>query len=226
LNHFVKIIENGTLNQNNMNSARNKVRNLCHEIDPESCPLTSGIGTDIRVLLNLLMTNKTDIIQISHYCNSCHKPYHSKRSINPIHWLASDNNYMSKKLITMQYWINNLTKQKSGKKCTHCNSKHGTKTTTWEYMPNIIVFHTNNTNITLQQSITIQNTPYTLCGTIYSGSMHFTARLFTSNGDVWLYDGIEKGNKLVQYEGNVQSIDMKSLNKLNNRDLIEIFYSK
>ncbi|KAJ7243500.1 hypothetical protein C8J57DRAFT_949170, partial [Mycena rebaudengoi] len=45
-----------------------------------------------------------------------------------------------------------------------------------------------------------------LRGIVYHSSEHFTARLFTSNGDMWFHDGITTGST-TKYKGCMKDLD-------------------
>ena len=46
------------------------------------------------------------------------------------------------------------------------------------------------------------DTSYKLCGIVYFGDSHFTARVIYNNGMIWFHDGLETGHTLL-YEGTV-----------------------
>ena len=81
-----------------------------------------------------------------------------------------------------------------------------------DVLPFIYVFIDDDIVVNIEHSITLSDNTYVLLGMIYFGNFHFTSRVVDKNRGVWFHDGIKTGSKL-EYEGNLQNIDMNMLQK-------------
>ncbi|KAF8325502.1 hypothetical protein F5887DRAFT_873953 [Amanita rubescens] len=74
-------------------------------------------------------------------------------------------------------------------------------------------------------TVIIKNNQYSykLCGIVYFGESHFTARVVYNNGMVWFHDGLATGQKLI-YEGMLNNCP--SLNQCKGKDAIVALYVK
>ena len=69
----------------------------------------------------------------------------------------------------------------------------------------------------------MKDTAYRLCGMIYFADFHFTTRLITEVDDIWYQDSLDRPQSSV-YEGNIESILGKTLNKAKEKVLFVVIY--
>ena len=74
-----------------------------------------------------------------------------------------------------------------------------------------------------EHKILFNEQQYRLCGLIYLGNFHFTARIVQNDGSVWYHDGIRTGNKCA-YEGHIDSMTTRKLNNAHNKACIMAIY--
>ena len=79
-----------------------------------------------------------------------------------------------------------------------CQTCHGRLVRKYVFanIPNFLAFITNQKQIQLNPAVYIgkQGTKFRLCGIIYFGGFHFTARIVDINDQIWYNDGIVTGN--------------------------------
>jgi len=63
---------------------------------------------------------------------------------------------------------------------------------------------------------------YQLKGIIYHGGYHFTARVVTSQGDVWYYDGMTTARECI-YEGKLS--ELTNIRDAEGRKISTVIYS-
>ena len=78
---------------------------------------------------------------------------------------------------------------------------------------------------TFTVSISNVETSYKLCGIIYFGDAHYTARVISDSGMVWFHDGIATGQELL-YEGVLNQNENISLNNCEGKDALIAIYVK
>ena len=81
-----------------------------------------------------------------------------------------------------------------------------------DVLPFIYVFIDDDIVVNMEHSITLFNNTYALLEIIYFGNFHYTSHVVDKNRGIWFYDGIKTGSKL-EYEGNLQNIDINMLQK-------------
>ena len=63
-----------------------------------------------------------------------------------------------------------------------------------------------------------------LKGIVYYGENHFTSRIISKDGKIWLNDGITTGGKSIE-EGHLSTMTDKNLRKCKGKDLVLAVYA-
>jgi len=111
-----------------------------------------------------------------------------------------------------------------------CPSCHGQVIMTTQfnnYEPPLIGISIGNANVQITASLAIQfdepnhNAKYRLCGIIYHGSFHFTARIIDKAMNTYYYDGIKTGTECI-LEGKFNTI--LNIHKVEQRKASTLIY--
>jgi hypothetical protein len=111
-------------------------------------------------------------------------------------------------------------------KCVHCDSLLNMQTEFNLTMPPLIVLSLTQGNLKITPTIEVskngRKAKYHLKGIIYHGGYHFTARIVTSQKDVWYHDGMTTA-KECKYEGKL--CDFHDIRDAEGRKVSTVIYS-
>lgn len=215
-------------------SARDFVRTMLHNVDSEEFPLHTAIGTEINMLCSYVLENGNDILHKQKKCKHCDfvdiLPTTDNIAYNDLlltcskfRWQKQGFNTSTSAQRTPAEWILANLHQPSRLICPNCNNNLYTQIALYE-MPLFIRLRVDDVKVHWTFLLEVQQYTYRLCGFIYYGSNHFTSRIVTADQQLWYNNGIKDGQHY-KFEGPLDTFTMQQLAKApNSRKLIIAVY--
>ena len=204
-----------------MDQGRDMMRAELNRADQESFPLVGTKGTDIRVLIETMLHDGVQLWSRQYSCTSCSFSNRIARDAtrvhnisifqcSPLQWSRRVVDIRKGRLRTTEDWINANLREITRFTCASCASDM-IKVHKYTTLPVFLSFQVSQkANVKWTHTVELQRSQYRLCGMIYFGRFHFTARIISAQGDVWFHDGMQ-ANRSCIYEGNMGKILPKSL---------------
>ena len=204
-----------SLQQENLENARNTIRKLLHNKDPVAFPYGKN-GVDMSDLLLRMFTGKT-IGKILYNCTNCGTSSTSTSRVTSLYSISR------KKYATIQEHID-ATSNKT-KKCTQCGQD---VSKTYKYNSPIrfqaIGLSQQSQDIEISKSIKVCSVVIPIRGAIYYSSGHFVCRIISPTGEIWYHDGIETRQQCVR-EGYLADYTEDSLRYQGTKICIGVIYA-
>jgi len=199
-----------------------KIHRSLHTIDPET--FTIGNGTDLFALCREVLQCKSFVLRHNYICSECDKLIESEKQMYPWWYVTSSKHTQISRLLKNE-WSDKLQNR------TQCPSCQGQIIMTTQFNKNhppIICISIGNENVQITASLSIQFSEtisgirYRLCGIIYHGNFHFTARLIDKTMNTYYYDGIKTGPECI-LEGKFNTIE--NVYKVDQRKASTLVYT-
>jgi hypothetical protein len=188
--------------------------------DPESFPMSHEKGTDLYALCEEFFSASSCVISEKIICHTCNMVYRVSQRQN-VYWKVCG---IGKSSVQVQF-LKNLDCVLN-EKCIHCNNSLYMQTEFNPAMPPLIVISLTQGNLKVTPTIEVSKNgrkeKYNLKGIIYHGGYHFTARIITSQRDVWYHDGMTTANEC-RYEGKL--CDLHDIRDAEGRRISTVIYS-
>ena len=222
-------IDNVNNNSCTFEEGRDLVRQLLHEAQPDEFTIRGSTGTDICELVKSVLQNSLIKSAWTPYCSHCQEYTRSVPESNPLLCLYRTDLPTSlgrSRLTTTETstWIQHAMVSTRNHKCATCRSNL-IYNLNIDNDPTFLVLSWSDPGIKVkwEHKILFNEQQYRLCGLIYLGNFHFTARIVQNDGSVWYHDGIRTGNKCA-YEGHIDSMTTRKLSNAHNKACIMAIY--
>ena len=222
-------IDNVNNNSCTFEEGRDLVRQLLHEAQPDEFTIRGSTGTDICELVKSVLQNSLIKSAWTPYCPHCKEYTRSVPESNPLLCLYRTDLPTSlgrSRLTTTETstWIQHAMVSTRNHKCVTCRSNL-IYNLNIDNDPTFLVLSWSDPGIKVkwEHKILFNEQQYRLCGLIYLGHFHFTARIVQNDGSVWYHDGIRTGNKCA-YEGHIDSMTTRKLSNAHNKACIMAIY--
>lgn len=215
-----------------MEEARHMIRHALHLTSPSLFPVKGRDGTDIFELCHYMFDINDPHLIIYNMCDHCRLVNNAKENGTLVwncsyeKWNNSTYKMGSYKNRPTSAWIQALFSQKSTRRCPTC-MQYMVQKVEFTQLPDFVLFNVRECQIKMEHTITLQtgNESYRLCGVIYFGSFHFTARIVTSDGLVWFNDGIQTKSSS-QRNGNIGDLSSQVMSKAKGRKASIMIYTR
>lgn len=231
LETFTKLIQRVDKDQHTLEVARDKLREYFHIINPLYFPiLATTNGTSISNLCAEMFKQSEAIMTYNIECRKCDIVYDTSDASSVLWdctkeiWKSSPYKSGSIKYSNLQKWIPVLLCQNTHHRCLNCN-RYMQRNIIYDIFPNFIAFDVYDVSLNVETRVNIQDTSYRLCGIIYHGNFHFTARILSENDEVWYYDGMSNQG-WCENEGIYSEISATSIRKVKGRRMTILIYLK
>lgn len=228
---FTELMESVENKDKSKEEARDNLRYHFHQRHPEYFPIeATDNGTSIDNLCTEMFMQSEPIMTYNTLCTVCDTLYDTEEGssilwdCNEVIWKNSPLRKGTYKYSSLQSWIPVLTSQKTHMQCPTCNIGLQ-RNITYDIFPTFIPFNIYSATINIEPELIIQEQHYRLCGIIYHGKFHFTARVITTDDKVWYYDGMEKKGDC-QYQGTLKELSSANLRKIKGRQATIAIYVK
>jgi len=197
--HFQTLSQGWSENsQKTLEDVRDDTQLSLSQKDPESFPMSHEIGTDLYALCEEVFSASSCEISEKVTCQTCNFTSRDTHR-SSVYWQLSGTGRNS---IQAQF-LKNLDCELN-EQCMHCGSPMHKKTDFNPTLPPVLAFSLTQGNLKVTPAIDVskngRKVRYHLKGIIYYGGYHFTARVVTSQGDVWYHDGMTIAREC-KYEG-------------------------
>lgn len=205
------------------------MRAILHEKNGISFSLVNYSNLDQLCIVMLGMNSMHS--KARYQCNSCE--YESYEELNNVvydclhsTWNASTQALGSANYRRIQEWIKPLLERRLNRLCSQCNSRDITWHQIFREYPNFLAFELSQCRgkMKIDHTLEVQDQRYRVCGLIYGGNFHFTARIISEDGTIWFHDGVETRSDCV-YEGKIQLEADVALAKCRGKDICIAIYS-
>jgi hypothetical protein len=177
-------------------------------------------GTDLYALCEEVFSASSCVISEKLFCQSCNVIFSMSQRPNA-YWQVCGtgrSSVQARFLKSLDSVLND--------KCVHCGSSLCKQTRFGPTMPPLLALSLTQGNLKVTPTIEIsqgnRKAKYHLKGIIYHGGYHFTARIVTSQGDVWYHDGMTTA-KECRYEGKL--CNLNDIKDAEGRKISTVIYS-
>lgn len=232
---LVDLSQKSIVNSYSNNNTRDTLRIKLHHLQASEFPLNSTQGTDINVLCDFIFDEKESIYFKQYTCTTCNISKKLKlKNIIEKGLTITCSRYIWKKqklisgtarLRTPAEWVEANFQVQTSHSCFDCHTPFICETVVHS-KPTFIRFKVEDILVNWISTMYIDSVEYRLCGLIYYGNNHFTARIITKKDEVWFNDGLINNENYI-YENksnNFQSNELAICT--DNRRLIMSIYVK
>lgn len=213
-------------NELSRDDARQFLREELCKVNKSLFPIPNNKGLDIFDLSEYFLQEEENYCYRQYTCTHCNNSMQYKAGSNIISnqlviscnantWRSRTSYEGNASYRSTTEWFNAYSTKKSQRKCNTCNNVLVNELV-FTTLPTFLMFRIEKVNVQWQQGIVVGNTKYRLCGLIYHGRFHFTARAITPNGSIWCNDGLAQGQSC-DYEGRLRNISPENLTSMPNR---------
>jgi len=219
--HFQTLSQGWSENsQKTLEDVRDDTQLSLSQKDPESFPMSHEIGTDLYALCEEVFSASSCDISEEVTCQTCNLTSRDTHR-SSVYWKLSGTGRNS---IQAQF-LKNLDCELN-EQCMHCGSPMHKGTDFNPTLPPILAFSLIQGNLKVTPAIEVskngRKVRYQLKGIIYHGGYHFTARVVTSQGDVWYHDGMTTAREC-KYEGKLS--ELTDIRDAEGRKISTVIYS-
>ncbi|KAF8713523.1 hypothetical protein AX14_012976 [Amanita brunnescens Koide BX004] len=200
-----------------LESTRDDMRRFLHQTAPRNCGW--GEFTTVSHVIKYMFTFPADTIIYHYKCKNNHITQAGTPD-NTCFISAGATIYRS-----ISKWMTSRIEE-TQRICITCSEKV-TIVTEFAFPLPFIALEFSGHMVELDTTFTVSignaDVSYKLCGVIYFGDSHFTARVICNNRMVWFHDGIATGQRLI-YEGMLDA--NFSLNQCRGKEAVACIYVK
>ncbi|KAJ3475999.1 hypothetical protein NLI96_g11457 [Meripilus lineatus] len=194
-----------------LENARDNLRDVLFNLDPNSFPRRGASMTDIMAVTEQLFGSPRQALHQHRVCHSCGNTP-SPREVHNAYftampWMQSNVPAPSRVLVRdlLHVVFQDLVRSRS---CRVCNGDNVDTSLVWSAAPPILAFELQPDNATQwacldigsSMSLTLPGTPlvYNLMGIVYLGGEHFTCRFIDKDFGVWSHDGVDSRREMTR----------------------------
>jgi hypothetical protein len=208
--------------QRTLETARNKVRCLLHQRDPELFPY-GHTGTPVSEMAEKLLRSDNIIASTWIRCVNCGH----ENNLNKDLQTCVIQCHRQDPATTSACLQKRFQEPYHDRSCAHCDGELN-KIMRFDIIPKILVFSVSQHSIQVSKKISFHDgdtlVVFGLKGIVYYGDFHYTARVCTG-GSVWFNDGMVSGRKST-YEKRLTEFTGSDLSSCNGKSASLVFYSQ
>ncbi|KIM72209.1 hypothetical protein PILCRDRAFT_82085 [Piloderma croceum F 1598] len=228
MNRIMNVLASGfhiaSQNQGTLKSARNKVRRLLHQRNPDVFPYGHS-GTPVIELAEQLLRIRSDRIIASSWLKCINCSEETNRDVDLQTCVIQCTGALS--CTTSMYLQKKFLDRHPRRRCGHCDGEVD-QITRFEVVPKVLVFAINGAPIKASKKISFydgeKRIVFGLKGVVYTGDFHYIARVCV-NKAVWLHDGMVSG-KTCKHEDKLSGFTDSDLSACNGKTSSLISYSQ
>ena len=202
--------------------ARNKVRHLLHQRDPELFPY-GQMGTPVSEMTEKLLRSDNIIASTWIRCVNCGH----ENNLNKDLQTCVIQCHRQDPATTSACLQKRFQEPYRDRRCAHCDGELN-KIMRFDIIPKILVFSVSQHSIQVSKKISFRDgdslVVFGLKGIVYYGDFHYTARVCTG-GCVWFNDGMISGRKST-YEKGLTEFTGSDLSSCNGKSASLVFYAQ
>jgi len=205
-NRFITMLTNGWETDGHVHEVtHDKIHKLLNIIDPET--FTMGDGTDLFALCREILQFKSFVLKCNYICSQCDELIESETQMYAW-WYVNSNKHTQISRLLKNEWSD---KVQNGTQCPSCHGQIIKTTQFNKNHPLLICISIGNKDVQITALLSIKffeasSIKYRLCGIVYHGHFHFTARLIDKAMNTYYYDGMKTGPECI-LEGKFNTIE-------------------
>ena len=208
--------------QGTMESARNKVRHLLHQRNPNLFPY-GQVGIPISEMSEQLLRSDGIIASTWLRCIDCQDENNLNNNLQTCVIQCPDDRDCTTSMCLQKKFRDRHPR----KRCGHCNGEVD-KITRFDVIPKVLVFSVSDATVRVSKKISFHNggsmVIFGLKGVVYFGDFHYTARVCVGR-KVWFHDDIATGRKCT-YEKTLSDFTDSELSTCGGRTLSLVVYAQ
>jgi len=207
--------------QRTLETARNKVRRLLHQRDPELFPY-GQTGTPVSEMAEKLLRSDNVIASTWIRCVGCGHEDNLNRDLQTCVIQCQEQDTTTSTCLQKRF-----QEHYPRRRCGHCDGALN-KIMRFDLIPKILVFSVSEQSIQVSKKISFCDgdslVVFGLKGIVYYGDFHYTARVCTG-GSVWFNDGMGSGRECT-YERRLTEFTGSDLSSCNGKSASLVLYAQ
>jgi hypothetical protein len=207
--------------QKTLETARNKVRHLLHQRNPELFPY-GQTGTPVSEMIEKLLRSDNVIASTWVHCIDCGHEDNLNRDLQTCVIQCHEENITTSACLQKRF-----QEHYPRMRCEHCDGALD-KIMRFDIIPKVLAFSVSGHSVQVSKKISFRDgdslVVFGLKGIVYHGDFHYTARVCT-DGSVWFHDGMVTGRECT-YEKRLSEFTGSDLSTCNGKLASLVIYAQ